>query len=443
MMGSPPGADSPSAAGLRRRFLRLAALNILTNVTVPVASLVDTAILGHLPDIRFLGGVALAAVLFEYVYWSFGFLRMGTTGTTAQAVGRGETDEVWRVLYRSLLVAGGCGLALLVLQRPLEALGFSLLTASPEVESAGRAYFRARIWGAPAALANFALLGWFLGREDASSPLLATVVANLTNIALDLWLIVGLGWAAFGAGVATAVSQFVMLAVALALLVRRYRPRRWVWREVLDRPSLAALVRLNGDILIRTVSLVTAFALFLNWSAALGTVVLTANTVLSRLQTLVAYLVDGVAFATESLAGRLHGAGDEAGLARLRRGALGTGVAFALPFVVAIVVLPGPVLRLLTSHGPTLETAAELAPWLVPVLLIGSVAYVFDGYFLGLTASRPLRNAMVVSTFGVFVPLAAWALRTGSAHGLWGAMAAFMVARAATLAWAERRWLRS
>lgn len=434
-----PAPVEPAPPSLGRRFARLTFYNILANVTVPLSSLVDTALLGHLADIRFLAGVALAAVLFEYIYWTFGFLRMGTTGTTAQALGQGDEPETYRVLYRALLVAWALSALILLLWLPLRELGFALLTSSGEVEAAGRSYFDARIWAAPAVLSNFAFMGWFLGREDGRSALVMALVANIANIVLDYVFIVRLGLAASGAGLATALGQCLMLVAAAAVFFRRYQPRRWKWSEVLDRASLLDLFRLNRDILLRTVALITTFALFVNFSAILGTAVLTANAILLRLQTLVAYFIDGAAFATESLAGVFRGAGRQDQLNRLRRLALASGVAATLPFLAIILIAPRRFYGLLTSHQETLDLAVAYGPWLVPTLLIGSFAYIYDGYFLGLTAGRALRNSMVVSTLVVFVPLAIVAVKIGNNHLLWLAMVGFMVTRTTSLAWAERR----
>jgi MATE family multidrug resistance protein len=424
----------PARTGdLHRRFVRLTFLNIVANITVPLASLVDTALLGHLESIHFLAGVALAAVIFEYVYWSFGFLRMGTTGTTAQAVGRGDSGEVYRTLYRSLLLAWLLAVLILLLQVPLRELGFLLLGGSPEVEAAGRAYFDARIWAAPATLSNFVFLGWFLGREESGSALVMTAVANLANVVLDYVFIVEMDLAAFGAGLGTAISQYLMLLAALILFGTRRGDTPWVWSEVWRAQALKRLIRLNRDILLRTIALVSAFALFTNFSSLLGTVILAANAVLLRWVMLAAYLIDGAAFATESLAGILYGTGDRFALKRLQRLALRVGLAFALPFCIFAVLRPAAPIRLLTSHVQTVETALQYLPWLAPVLLFGSLAYIYDGLFLGLTAGRALRNAMLLSTFAVFLPLAVVALQIDSNHLLWASMAAFMLARTATL----------
>lgn len=424
---------------LRRRFLRLSALNILANITVPLVGLVDTAMLGHLDDIRFLAGVALAAVLFDYVYWTFGFLRMGTTGSTAQAMGRGDRPEAYRVLYRSVVIAAGIAVGILVLQWPLRDLGFGLLSGEPGVEAAGRDYFDARIWGAPAALANFALVGWFLGREQSRHVLAMTVVANLVNVALNYVFIVRLDMAAAGAGFASMLSQYAMLAVGVGLFRAQGDRVRWVRAEVFDRTRIAALFRLNLDILVRTLCLISTFALFTNFSSMLGTATLAANALLLRLLTLASYLIDGAAFAAESLAGVSLGAGDRVALRRVYRLSMIGGEGFAALFLVALFAARDPVLRLLTSHDDLVRSATSYAPWLIPVVGIGAAAYMYDGIFLGLTEGRRLRNSMILSTVGVFIPIAIAAVALDSNHVLWAALAAFMAARVVTLAVGSRR----
>ncbi|MFQ5526310.1 MAG: MATE family efflux transporter [Thermoanaerobaculia bacterium] len=423
---------------LRHRFWRLAGINILSNLTVPLASLVDTAMLGHLEDIRFLAGVGLAAILFEYVYWSFGFLRMSTTGLTAQAHGAGDRRELESVLLRGLVTALAFAALVLLLQRLLEGAGFSLLSGAPEVEMEGRLYFRARILGAPATLANFVFLGWYLGRERSDHVLVMTLVGNLANIALDYVFIMRMGLAAYGAGLATALSQYAMLAVAVVLLLPEIPRFRVDLRGLLDLRKLRDLLALNRDILIRTVALVSAFAIFLNFSAILGTVILAANTVLARIQALAAYMIDGAAFATETLAGKLQGGADRPGLGRLRKMALKGGVALSLPVIVPMLLFPEPLLGVLTSHAPTLAVAARYSPWLTPALLFGALAYIYDGLFLGLTRGPALRNAMLFSTLVVFLPMSVWALYARSNHLLWLSMVGFMVARTLAFFLADR-----
>ena len=425
---------------LGRRYLRLAVLNIMASVTVPLAGLVDTAMLGHLGDIRFLAGVALGSILFDYVYWTFGFLRMATTGTTAVAVGEGKPAAVYLTLYRGLFLGLTIGAALVVLQAPIREAGFALLSGTEGVEAAGAAYYDGRIWGAPATLCSFVLVGWFLGREESGRVLIMTVAANLTNVVLDYVLIMRFDMAAYGAGLATMASQYLSVAIGLALLLRAGRPRRWVWAEVLDRDGLSSLMLLNRDILLRTLGLITTFALFTNFSSILGTTVLAANAILIRVQYLASYFIDGAAFATESLAGIFRGQRDAAGLRRLLRLSLAVGFACAAGFALFVIFAPGLLYPLLTSHAEVVETATRHGYWLLPVLLFGSAAYIYDGFFLGLTEGRVLRNSMLFST-GIFGALAWVALRQQDNHLLWLAMMLWMASRTGTLAWAGQRLL--
>jgi MATE family multidrug resistance protein len=416
-----------------RRFFRLTLINILSTITVPLVGLVDTAMLGHLPEIRFLAGVALGTVLFDYVYWTFGFLRMGTTGTVAQAYGAGDRREVHLLLHRSLSIGLALGAAMLLLQVPLRELGFALLSGAAEVEQAGRDYFNTRIWGAPATLCNFVLVGWFLGRAQSRHVLAMTVIGNLANICFNYVFIIRMQLAAAGAGLATTVAQYLMLAVGFALFAAQREREPWSWMEMVDRSRLGALFRLNRDILIRTLCLVTAFALFTNFGSILGTATLAANSILLRVLLLAAYLIDGAAYAAESLSGILLGRRDPAGLRRMSGLALATGVVFAALVLTILFAAPRSLLGLLTSHGDLVRLSLRFVPWLIPTLLLGALAYMYDGLYLGLTAGRALRNSMLISLLVFFMPPALFAVFMQSNHLLWLAMALFNLGRAATL----------
>ncbi len=463
----------PPTATLSRRFFRLTFYNILANVTAPLVGLVDLAMLGHLSEIRFLAGVALGGVVFDVLAWTLGVLRMGTTGMTAQAFGRfrvgrrpetstsggasrpnpTEPDvccaaqqtsaglgEVYFILGRFLLLAAALRALLIALRSTLGETAFALLLGEPEVEAAGREYFDARILGVPAMVANLVFIGWFLGREESRRVLMMTAVANVVNIALNYLLIVRLGLAARGAGLASAASQYLMLAIAVWLF---YRGRErgdvaWSWPIILERQRWLEMAHLNRDILIRTVLLVSSFAVFTNISSILGVAVLAANALMIRILTLAALLIDGAAFAVESLAGVLYGGGRKQELRRLVQLALISGGVFTVPFLLPLLLAPQAVLGLLTSHAEVIELGSLYRGWMVPVLLFGSVAYIHDGLFLGLTAGRALRNAMLISTLAVFFPLAFLALQLRGPNLLWLALAAFMLARGLTLEYA--RW---
>ncbi len=416
-------------------FFRLAAANIISNLMVPLAALIDTAFLGHLADIRHLAGVALAGVIFNLVYWSFGFLRMGTTGTTAQARGRGDAEAVTLIALRNSLMAIGFGLVIWLFQVPIREMGFALLQAEPAVEATGHAYFNARIWDAPAVLLNLVVMGWFLGQAQGRRVIVLSLVGNGGNIVLDYVFIRQWGWASAGAGAATALSQYLMLLVGLGLMGR---DRTWpYWRQLLpkiwDFPALQGLFRLNRDILIRTFALLLSFTLFTKYSAALGTEILAANTLLLQILILSAYFIDGIAFATESFAGRFYGSGDGRQLRLLLKLSGGTSVLLGLCFALVFACFPQALFGLLTSHGNVVEQASHFVWWLLPTLGMGAIAYMLDGYFLGLTAGSTLRNATVIAALLGFLPLAWMAHTTENPHLLWAAMTSFMAARALSL----------
>lgn len=425
--------------------MRLAVPNVLSNLMVPLAGVVDTAILGHLETIAPLAGVALASVVFDYLYWTFGFLRMGTTGLTAQAVGRKAWGEVDVVFLRGAVIALGLG-ALLVLGRDLLGeWGFSLLTGSAEVKEAGRAYYDARILGAPATLLNFVFLGWFLGRERSDFALAMAAVGSLANVVLDYLLVVNAGLGSYGAGLATMISQYLTLALALLLLAKVSTPGWFSRARTLfwERGAIGRLVSLNGDIMVRTFALQTAFALFINFSAALGTTTLAANAVMLKVLSVASYFIDGFAFATESLAGIFRGEGRGNRLRELLgmncRWSVGTGLFFAALGVLFPLQLYG----VLTSHEEVLVLTTHYSPWLLGVLGLGGGAYALDGYFLGLTEGRVLRRSMLLSAGLGFLPLGLLGLGLKENHLLWGALALFMGVRAVTLALAVPPTLRA
>lgn len=403
---------------------------------VPLAGLIDVAFLGHLSDIRHLAGVALATVLFNYIYWTFGFLRMGTTGTTAQAIGRGDREEVLLIGLRNSCLALTIGLIILVLQQPLRDIGFALLQATRDVKASGQAYYDALIWGAPATLMNFVIVGWFLGQGQGSRVLLLSAISNGANAMLNYLFIVLWGLESAGAGWGTALSQYLMLFVGLGLVYQTVRLRD-VWTlvpRIYDVAALKATFQLNRDIFIRTFALVSTFALFTNFSSVLGTTVLAANTLLLQVVTLAAYFIDGIAFATESFAGLFRGQNQSDRLVALLQ--LSGGISLGLGIAVALVFLAAPnhLFGLLTSHEVVVEQISHYVGWLIPVLGFGSIAYLLDGYFLGLTEGQILRTSSLVSSLVGFLPGAIVAWQIHSNQLLWAALTVFMLARAVTLA---------
>ncbi|MGK7949012.1 MAG: guanitoxin biosynthesis MATE family efflux transporter GntT [Xenococcaceae cyanobacterium] len=420
---------------LQQRFWRLALVNVVSNLTVPLASLIDTAFLGHLADIHHLGGVAIATVLFNYIYWSFGFLRMGTTGTTAQATGKGDRDEVILILLRNSSIAIAIGTIILILQLPLRELGFTLLSATPEVLESGRAYYNALIWGAPATLLNFVLLGWFLGREQGSKVLLMSVIDKTANVSLNYLFIIRFGWASSGAGWATAISLYLNLLVGLILIIQQLPVAsvQNLSHKIFDRSAWHKIFNLNRDITIRTLALLSTFALFTNLSAIIGTTVLATNTLLMQVVTLGAYFIDGIAFATESLAGILRGQKNNHQLLSLIKLAGGISLSVGLAMSVVFWLIPQPLFRLLTNHAEVIEQIDNYVFWLLPVLGFGSIAYMLDGYFLGLSEGKILRQSTIIAASLGFLPMAIAAWQYQSSHLLWLGLSLFMLGRSLTL----------
>ncbi|MGF1538865.1 MAG: guanitoxin biosynthesis MATE family efflux transporter GntT [Pleurocapsa sp.] len=417
------------------RFWRLAAVNILSNLMVPLASLVDTAFLGHLTEIRHFAGVAIATVLFNYIYWTFGFLRMGTTGLTAQARGRGETEQVILILLRNGAIALGIGMMILLLHQPLREVGFALLKAEPEVLEAGRDYYNGLIYGAPATLLNFVLLGWFLGREEAGKVLLLSTVSKGANIIFDYLFIVNLQLGSTGAGIATAISQYLTLFVGLVLVLRQLPLSNWRFpgEQIFNFSALKGIFDLNRDILIRTLALVSTFALFTNLSAVMGTEILTSNTLLLQVVTLAAYFIDGIAFATEGIAGNLRGQGQPEGLIPLLKLAGSASLMAGLGFASIFCFFPQRLFGLLSNHEGIIAVVQNNVWWLFPILGFGSIAYMLDGYFIGLTAGKILRDSTLIAVLLGFTPsaIAAWYWQTNDL--LWLALTLFMATRSITL----------
>lgn len=416
------------------RFFRLGIVNICSNLMVPLAGLVDMAFLGHLEDLKYLAGVAIASVLFDYLYRMAKFLRMGTTGPTAQAEGRDDTTDVILTLLRNGLIALAMGLLMLMLQWPIRNLGFAILSAAPEVKMAGMEYFNARIWGAPAVLINFVFIGWFVGREQSGKVLALSMVGNGANLLLDYWFVYGLGLAGTGVGLATALSQYLMLLLGVLLIGLEgwFRQLIPVWSKIWHPEAMKATLKLNGDIWVRSCVNVSISALFISLSASFGTLILAANTLLLHVVVLTTYLVGGLAFATESLAGSFRGAGHIKKLAPLLQLSLALSLGLGIISALLFVQFPISLFGLLTNHPDVISQVNHYVLWLLPVLILGSMAFMLNGYFLGLTESTIVRDSIVVSAIMGFLPVAGIAWWHHNVQELWLAMALFMVIRVVT-----------
>ena len=428
-----------------KRFISLAVVNVISNLMIPIAGLIDTAFLGHLDNISYLAGVALASVIFNYIYWTFGFLRMGTTGTVAQAKGREDSEEIVVILLRNCAIALTISIVILVLQVPIRELGFTILNGESDVINSARSYYNALIYGAPATLLNFVLLGWLLGMGKSRQVLLLSVIDKVANVALNYLFIVRLGLLSGGAGLATAISQYISLLVGLALVLPAIDKKLFHSnsQKIWEYSALKKVFFLNADIFIRTFALVSTFSLFTNISATIGTNTLATNTLLLQVVTLAAYFIDGIAFATETIVGYLQGKQDYKQLFKISRIACFSSLLIGISIAALFIIFPQALFSILTKHDNVINQINTYVFWLFPILTFGSVAYMLDGYFLGLTAGKILRNSTLIACTIGFLPVSAIAFHLQSSHLLWLALSCFMATRTLTLGfkWLNNRYV--
>jgi multidrug resistance protein, MATE family len=429
-MSSNPPAVHPLT---HRTILAIAVPVMISNVSTPLIGVVDTAIVGHLPDPAFIGATAVGALIFTFVFWGFGFLRMGTTGLTAQALGAADIAEVATVLGRGLLLALIAGMALIALQWPIREAAFALVHASARVDGLARGYFAIRIWAAPATLANYALLGWFIGLGRTDIGLILQFVLNLANVALDMVFVLGLGWDVRGVALGTLIAEYCAAMVGIGIALRHMRTMggHWTRDNIVAARPLKRTLAVNGNIMIRSLALIAAFFWFISRSAREGDVVLAANSILIQFLSVSAFFLDGLAFATEALVGRAVGAAQRAGL--LAAAKLTTAWAAAVAVVIAamLAVFGSTFIDGLTVDPATRAIARDYLPWAAGAPLLGVWAFQLDGIFIGATRTVDMRNSMLLS-LAIFLA-AWWALSALGNHGLWAAFYVHYLARTGTL----------
>ena len=413
---------------------------ILSNSSIPLVGAVDTAVMGHLPDPAYIGAVALGAGLFSILYWGFGFLRMGTTGFVAQALGAGDGAEARAALHRALILAGGLGLALWLLQLPITRVAFALIEGSAQVEALTRAYFDWRIWSAPAVLANYAVLGTLIGLQRTRHVLTLQLVLNGINVALDLLFVPVLGWGVEGVALASIVAECSALALGLVLVERRLRdlpgPRHPV--TLLEPDALRALFHANGNIFVRTLCLVASLFYFTVVGTRLGEVYVAANAVLMQLQYFLAYGLDGFAHAAEGMVGSAWGGRHRQHFRAAIRATTVCAVVVALGYSLVYAALGTVFIGWMTDLETVRATAAEYLPWMILAPIVSVWSFQLDGIFIGATRTVEMRNGMLIATAGYLVAVESLVPLLHN-HGLWLALMLFLSLRAFTLAaWLAR-----
>ena len=420
----------------RGRVLAIAWPIILSNLSTPLLGLVDTAVIGNLGDPALIGAIAVGGMVFSFLYWGFGFLRMGTTGLIAQARGAGDTERLVATLYQSLLLGAGIGLLLLLCQAPLAALAFRLVEGSEAVEAAAGTYFSIRIWAAPLSLSYLAILGYLLGQQRPKDLLWLQLLLNGTNILLDVVFVVWWGWGVAGVAWATVLAEVLAILVGGAMVFRHLRqgagPLRVSRAKLLDRAAIATLFSVNRDIMIRTLCLVFALAWFTNEGAKSGDLLLAANAILMQFVTFSAFFLDGFALAGETLVGSAVGSKNRRLLLTTLRYITELGIATSL-LVAGILLAAGPwTIDLLTNADEVRQVTRLYLIWAVAAPLTSLWCYLLDGVFIGATGTPEMRNAMIAS-LAAFLASEALLGALLANHGLWLSLHIFYVIRALSL----------
>jgi MATE family multidrug resistance protein len=418
-----------------RSVLAIALPIMISNVSTPLLGVVDTAVVGRLPDPAYIGAVALGALIFNFVFWGFGFLRMGTTGLTAQALGARDPGEVRASLGRAMLIAAAVGAALIALQGLIRLLAFALLDGSAKVEGFAGTYFDIRIWAAPATLANYALLGWFVGLGQTRIALVLQLVLNVSNMLLDALFVLVFEFGVAGVAAGTVIAETLAAGVGMFIAARHLRGigGNWSAARLLDRERLARALAVNRDIMIRSAALILVFVWFMAQGAKQGDTVLAANAVLMQFIAVAAYFLDGIAFTAEALVGRAMGAANRALLSQAARLTTAWAALIAALASLFFAALGAPLIDALSTDPAVRETARVYLPWAALGPLAGVWAFQLDGIFIGATRTPQMRNAML-ATLAIYLG-AWWALTPWGNHGLWAALYVSYAARAATLLW--------
>lgn len=415
---------------MNREILRLAVPSIISNITVPLLALVDVTIVGHLGAAAYIGAIAVGGLLFNILYWNFGFLRMGTSGLTSQAYGRGDCGEEMRILAQALGVALCSAFAILLLQYPVERLAFRLLEAGEEVERYAVEYFRVCVWGAPAVLSMYCFKGWFIGMQNSRFPMYIAISVNIINILCSLLFVFVLGMKVEGVALGTVVAEWSGLLMAVVMWRRKYGTLRvgFSLRHSLRLGAMKKFFAVNRDIFFRTLCLISVTAFFTFTGARQGDIILAVNTLLMQLFTLFSYIMDGFAYAAEALTGRYIGACDGPRLRHAVRNLFGWGIGSALLFTALYGIGGKGFLGLLTDDREVIRVAGDYFYWVLAVPLVGFGAFLWDGILIGATATRRMLSAILVATAAFFAIFYLWGGATDN-HVLWLAFLVYLFLR--------------
>lgn len=389
---------------MNKQILHIALPSIISNITVPLLALVDTTIVGHLGSASYIAAIALGGMIFNMIYWLFNFLRMGTGGLTAQAYGANQHQATSYILLRSLTIAGGIALTLLLLQRPIFQVTFHFVTATAEVRSLASIYFYILIWGAPAMLALYSFTGWFLGMQNARIPMCIAITQNVVNIAVSTFLVFGCHLKIEGVALGTLISQYTALLLAVIFCLTKFDVKQhFELKAILDINTLKRFFQVNRDIFLRTLCLIAVTTYFTSAGSTQGEVTLAANTLLMQFFIIFSYFMDGFAYAGEALGGRYFGAHDRLNFQRVTRCLFAWGGALSVLFFFIYFLSGTSLLHLLTDDSQVINRAQQYLPIIYFIPLISFAAFLFDGLYIGTTATRYMLISMFCASAAFFV----------------------------------------
>jgi len=415
---------------MNKKILKLAVPSIISNITVPLLGLIDVAIVGHLGSASYIGAIAVGGMLFNIIYWLFGFLRMGTSGMTSQAYGRNDMNEVAALLVRSLGIGLFIACFLLLMQYPIQKLAFSVLEMTAEVEQLAIVYFRICIWGAPAILGLYGLTGWFIGMQNTRFPMYIAISQNVVNIIVSLFLVFGLGMEVKGVAFGTLIAQYSGLLIGWILWRRYYTDvRKYInicssWKK----QDMYRFFHVNSDIFFRTLCLVVVTTFFTSTGAKQGDVILAVNTLLMQLFTLFSYIMDGFAYAGEALTGLYVGSKAKEELRRMIKQLFLWGGGLSLCFTLLYILGGKDFLGLLTNDSMVINASAVYFYWVLAIPLAGFAAFLWDGIFIGATATRQMLYSMLVASISFFILYYLFVDVLGN-HALWLAFLVYLCMR--------------
>lgn len=389
---------------MNKQILHIALPSIISNITVPLLALVDTTIVGHLGAASYIAAIALGGMIFNMIYWLFNFLRMGTGGLTAQAYGANQHQATSYILLRSLTIAGGIALTLLLLQRPIFQVTFHFVTATAEVRSLASIYFNILIWGAPAMLALYSFTGWFLGMQNARIPMCIAITQNVVNIAVSTLLVFGCHLKIEGVALGTLISQYTALLLAVIFCLTKFDVKQhFELKAILDINTLKRFFQINRDIFLRTLCLIAVTTYFTSAGSTQGELTLAANTLLMQFFIIFSYFMDGFAYAGEALGGRYFGAHDRLNFQRVTRCLFAWGGALSVLFFFIYFLSGTSLLHLLTDDSQVINRAQQYLPIVYFIPLISFAAFLFDGLYIGTTATRYMLISMFCASAAFFV----------------------------------------